>query len=372
LGEAEGRSGRSCGVGWWRAAAVALATLCITALAAPAEATFPGKNGKIAFSSPARIPGAIETIEPDGTSRAVLTTGISPAWSADGAKLAFSYDYYNSLDDTGSQIVSVGADGGNRTVIVNECGSSCKVFVGTPSWSPDGSRLSVHDTVCGPSECGTSLRVIDASGHFVAGLGAGFSSNWSPVGTRVAIDRYADFGSPACDGYFYCNSEIFTIGPDGNGLARVTNNPANDIAPSWSPDGTKIAFASGRDGNGEIYTVNADGTGEKRLTDNGALDTSPAWSPDGSKIAFHTNRDGDYELYVMNADGTGLANLTNTPDVNEFDPDWQPLPGPQRGDYKNAAQFCKALREFLGYEVFRGRYGDGANAYGKCVGGYRQ
>ena len=371
MGEAEGRSGRSW-VRWCRAvAAVAVAILCVSALTAPAEATFPGRPGKIAFSSSARVPGAIETIEPDGTGRTVLTAGISPTWSADGAKLAFSYDYYNSLDDTGSQIVSVGADGGNRTVIANQCGSSCKVFVGTPSWSPDGSRLSVHDTVCGSSECGTSLLVIDASGHFVAGLGAGFSSNWSPDGSRIAIDRYADFGSPACDAYFYCNSEIFTIGPDGNGLARVTNNPANDVTPSWSPDGSKVAFASGRDGKGEIYAINADGTGEKRLTDNAAVDTSPAWSPDGSKIAFSTNRDGNYEIYVMNADGTGLANLTNTP-VNEFDPDWQPLPDPQPEDYKNAAQFCKALREFLGDESFRSRYGGGANAYGKCVSGDRQ
>jgi WD40 repeat protein len=355
-----------------RAVSLLFCVSAAVALAPPAQAAFPGRNGEIAFTSPALNPGAIETIEPDGTARAVLTAGTSPAWSADGTRVAFSFDYYNSLDDTGSQIVSVGADGGNRTVIVNECGSSCKVFVGTPSWSPDGSRLSVHDTVCGSSECGTSLRIIDASGHFVAALGPGFSSNWSPDGTRVAIDRYADFGSPACDGYFYCNSEIFTIGPDGNGLARVTTDPANDVSPSWSPDGSKVAFASGRDGNGEIYTINADGTGETRLTDNAAVDTSPAWSPDGSKIAFSTNRDGNYEIYAMNADGTGLANLTNTPDVNEFDPDWQPIPGPQRAAYNNDAQFCKALREFLGDENFRSRYGGGANAYGKCVSGDRR
>ena len=68
----------------------------------------------------------------------------------------------------------------------------------------------------------------------------------------------------------------------------------------------------------------------------------------------------------MNPDGTNLTRLTNNV---AFDgtPSWQPLPGPQRSDYKNAAQFCKAVREFLGDEAFTQKYGGGANAYGKCV-----
>ena len=56
--------------------------------------------------------------------------------------------------------------------------------------------------------------------------------------------------------------------------------------PAWSPDGTKIAFTTDRDGNFEIYVMNADGTGQTRLTNNAAADDEPAWSPDGSKIAF--------------------------------------------------------------------------------------
>jgi hypothetical protein len=59
------------------------------------------------------------------------------------------------------------------------------------------------------------------------------------------------------------------------------------------------------------------------------------------------------------------AKLTTNADA--FSNDWQPLPGPQRTDYKDAAQFCKAERDFLGGSQFRAKYGGGANAHGKCV-----
>ena len=66
---------------------------------------------------------------------------------------------------------------------------------------------------------------------------------------------------------------------DGTGQTRITNNTASDVQPAWSPDGTKIAFASNRDGNFEIYTMNADGTGQTRLTNNAAIDITPPGHP---------------------------------------------------------------------------------------------
>ena len=65
---------------------------------------------------------------------------------------------------------------------------------------------------------------------------------------------------------------------DGSGQTRLTDNPADDGRPIWSPDGSRIAFASDRDGNWEIYVMNADGSGQTRLTDNPAWDFSPSWS----------------------------------------------------------------------------------------------
>jgi hypothetical protein len=74
--------------------------------------------------------------------------------------------------------------------------------------------------------------------------------------------------------------------------------------------------------------MNADGSGQTDLTNNPASDADPTWSPDGSKIAFTTNRGptGDNEIFVMNADGSNPVDLTNSP-ANESDPDWQPVPG---------------------------------------------
>ena len=60
----------------------------------------------------------------------------------------------------------------------------------------------------------------------------------------------------------------------------LTDNYADDFMHSWSPDGTRIAFGSNRDGNGEIYVMNADGSGQTRLTNNPAEDAVPAWSPE--------------------------------------------------------------------------------------------
>ena len=67
----------------------------------------------------------------------------------------------------------------------------------------------------------------------------------------------------------------------------------------------KIAFAGARDGNFEIYVVDPDATGSARLTNDPATDTDPAWSPEGRRITFTTTRNGNDDIYLMSADGTG-------------------------------------------------------------------
>jgi WD40 repeat protein len=140
------------------------------------------------------------------------------------------------------------------------------------------------------------------------------------------------------------NFEIYTMNPNGQGVDRLTNNPAEDDSePSWSPDGNKIVFGSRRDGNLEIYTMNANGQGIDRLTNNPAADLEADWSPGGGKIVFTSARDSDNEIYTMNANGQGIDRLTNNP-ANDFFPDWQPLsPAPNPTPPNNDTKAPKVL-----------------------------
>ena len=107
------------------------------------------------------------------------------------------------------------------------------------------------------------------------------------------------------------NFEIYTMNGAGGEQKRLTENTANDIAPSWSPDGLRIAFASDRDGTWDIYTMRADGSDLKQLTKGAGTNTAPSWSASGEKLLFISTRDAiNGDVYRMNADGTGTERLT--------------------------------------------------------------
>jgi Tol biopolymer transport system component len=118
--------------------------------------------------------------------------------------------------------------------------------------------------------------------------------------------------------------EIYAVNSDGTGLTNLTKNKGADDSPAWSPDGSKLAFRSYRDGNSEIYVMNADGTGQARLTTDPADDEQPVWSPNGSRIAFVSRRTGGSEVWVMNADGSGQTRLSWWPSGGPTDPTWSP------------------------------------------------
>lgn len=116
------------------------------------------------------------------------------------------------------------------------------------------------------------------------------------------------------------NRDIYIMDSDGNNLVNLTNNPADDFNPAWSPDGSQIAFVSFRDGqSGKIYVMNADGSDVHQLTYENGSDW-PDWSHDGIKITYTDQND----IFVINADGSGQAiNLTNSPETDIW-PSWSP------------------------------------------------
>ena len=93
---------------------------------------------------------------------------------------------------------------------------------------------------------------------------------------------------------------------DGSGVTRLTEG----TNPTWSPDGSKIAFTSNKSGNGlQLYTINPDGSVETNVMislDNAGVNLTPSWSPDGKKLVFEYNG----EIYFVNSDGSGLKKIT--------------------------------------------------------------
>src|ERR1700674_15347 len=127
---------------------------------------------------------------------------------------------------------------------------------------------------------------------------------WSPDGSKIAFQSLRNG----------VNYQVYVMNANGSGLVNVSNGSGNDGQPSWSPDGTKLAFTSDRDdpGRPSIYVMNANGSNQTRLTFTSTpfKDEQPAWSPDGARIAFVSTRDSVIETWTETDDLGGLLTRT--------------------------------------------------------------
>jgi Tol biopolymer transport system component len=286
--------------------------------------TVPGPNEQIAFYSDRDGNQEIYVMNAaDGSNQTRLT--FSPgndsdsSWSPDGTKIAFESDR-----DGNANIYVMNADGSGLTRLTDALADDSN-----PSWSPDGTKIAFDSNRDSTEQENFEnheiyvMNAADGSNQTSLTFSTAWDSlpRWSPDGTKIAFyserDRYGDI--------YVMNAA------DGSNQTRLTNTVARnfildtawDSFPSWSPDGTKIAFDSNRDGNQEIYVMNAaDGSNPTRLTYDNVSDSGSSWSPDGTKIAFSSAKDGNLEIYLMNAaDGSGQTRLTNNT-AAEAEPDW--------------------------------------------------
>jgi Tol biopolymer transport system component len=346
----EGRVFRLCIAG-------AVASLAYTgAIAGAAQAAFPGANGRIAFASDRAGNQDVYTMNSDGTAVTRLTGDPAddglPAWSADGTKIAFT-----SNRDGRQEVYVMNADGTAQTRVTN-----IGMATEGPAWSPDGRKLTFA--------AGGDIYTVNVNGTNPTVLPLGRKDDerdrtpaWSPDGTKIAFERLRS-----------ATSELHVANADGTAETAIPNGEYGGF-PDWSHDGAKLAFNTFRGGDRslEIYTMNPDGTGLARVTNSpDRSELAPAWSPDGKQITYtrlELDFVNNFEIHVVNSDGMRQTNLTSNPANDNFS-DWQPIPGPRRTDYRNAAQFCKAERAFSGDAAFTAKYGtngNGANAFGKCV-----
>lgn len=304
-----------------RSASVTAVLVVALAVTAPlAGATFPGTNGLLVYEAKAGKHYQLFTIKTDGTGAHQLTRfadsdAVWAAWSPSARQIAFERDVYSGVQVTRAAIYTMNADGSGQRSLRPEG------LNGRPSWSPDGSlivfstlQFGKQATVSRMAASGSRVRKLLTTPLPANGRGIGLDSpTFSPDGKRIAFVWRKK-----------AVAAIFTMNASGGGLKQVTPWQKGGLADKvdWSPDGARIAFSSPDPGvlpgiSSNVFTARPDGTGLVKITKSrgGKIHNGlDSWSPDGTKIAFARIGAGKSEIYVMNANGSGIKQLTRGPE----------------------------------------------------------
>ena len=303
---------------------VAVAALPLTLLGADASrAAFPGANGRIAFDSNRRGLEHVFTINPDGTGETQVTFGAGNEETArispDGARIVFNSDAGGNVN-----VYQVNIDGSGLTRCTTDPAVDGGAF-----WAPDSKTIgfvSYRDTgkpqVYKMDTCGAAVTRLTNDGA------SDINGSWSPDGAHIA------FATDQTG-----NNEVFQMNADGTGQTNCSNASAYDGSPDYSPDGSEIAFQSGRDNPAQsgIYVMHGCGGAVRNVTavidpTNGSNQDGPTWSPDGTKIAFRNSASSTTppfksDIYYVDAtDGSNPTRVTTNAGEN-VRANWGPVPG---------------------------------------------
>ena len=295
-----------------RAVAVILAVAAALAVVAVAVGTFafrrseagPARADLIAYSCKEKNNPwyAICVVGRDGSDPRRVTSKLAttdPAWSPDGGRIVFTRneDVGESTLFTSDDVFVMDADGSAVRQLTQDRGGRS---FGQPAWSPDGSQIAYVD---GASVSSTvsfrfgRLTVVDVDGSGARRVTDGrvdADPDWSPNGREIAFTRGVDLAS-----FDNANQDIHAVDVQTGKVRRLTRTPAGvfESAPTWSPDGSRIAFARWTlgtqfDGRAAIYVMKPDGSDQRLVLEHQHYASGPyslAWSPDGTRIAFETS-----------------------------------------------------------------------------------
>ncbi len=285
-----------------------VAGVLFAASAGSGLASFPGVNGKIFFV--ARAPAGAEAnhlfaMGPDGLGLTQLTDGSGDDEAvgvAGGGRVVLSRDTHEECGHLywaqGVDLFTLNADGTGLTRLTNNCPASDS----TPAWSPTGNHLVFSRSgelwSMRPDGSDAAKLTCNRPGND----GGDYEPTWSPDGRLIAFERLG---------------QVYVMDTNGSNQRFV----AMGSSPSFSPDGTKLAYAapvfSAPEG---IHVVSLNGTGDVRLTS--GYDGDPVWSPDGNKIAFIQSSDQfprSYAISTMNADGSNIVRIMDKLDARSLD-----------------------------------------------------
>jgi Tol biopolymer transport system component len=293
----------------------------VMTVSATAMATFPARNGLIAFSGQTENGIQVFTMKPNGRDLRQITwvngDAINVDWSPDGSRIAFELVHEPDVD---CDIVVVDGDGTNARVF--DRGTTCDQG---PAWFPDGRLLFEGFDPLGGAD---ALWVQNADGSELHSIGSGPGlatlAEISPDGTRITFQGWNLLEDPDKE------EGLFIMSADGSGTTWL--DTVTDIFPKhdWSPDGQRIAISTNGEDRSQaanIVTLRPDGTDLFEVTHYVGPDLRAAvasYSPDGQWILFRLRSGPNRALFRIRPDGTDLHQLTPWSEFIPLEADWGP------------------------------------------------